>query len=72
MVGSGDVVNPDLDKDWAAIPEYISSGCMCALVFIMGITMKGETGLMSRLPGAEFNKFKLRQMSMNSLLSVQS
>ena len=41
VVGLGDVVNPNLDKDWTAIPEYISSGCMCALVFIMGITMKG-------------------------------
>ena len=41
------VANPDLDKDWAAIPEYISSGCMCALVFIMGITMKGLSFILS-------------------------
>lgn len=32
-----------LDKDWgSAIPEYVSSGCLCTLVFIMGITMRGD------------------------------
>jgi hypothetical protein len=30
-----------LDKDWSAIPEYIHSGCLCLIVFIMGITMRG-------------------------------
>ena len=32
-----------LDKDWGArIPEYVSQGCLSFLVFIMGITMRGE------------------------------
>jgi hypothetical protein len=36
-------VDPLLDRDWgSAIPEYIYSGCLCALVFIMGITIRGR------------------------------
>jgi len=32
-----------LDKDWGArIPEYVSQGCLSFLVFIMGITMRGD------------------------------
>merc|ERR1711970_1147593 len=32
-----------LDKDWGArIPEYVSQGCLSLLVFIMGITMRGD------------------------------
>jgi hypothetical protein len=31
-----------LDRDWgSSIPAYISSGCLCTLVFLMGITMRG-------------------------------
>jgi hypothetical protein len=33
-----------LDKDWGArVPEYISKGCVATAVFIMGITMRGDT-----------------------------
>jgi len=35
-------INKDLDKDWSTIPEYITSGLLSALVFIMGITMRGD------------------------------
>jgi phage-related protein len=36
-------VDPLLDRDWgSAIPDYIYSGCVCALVFIMGITIRGR------------------------------
>jgi lathosterol oxidase len=35
-------MNKDLDKDWSAIPDYIPSGVLSCLVFIMGITMRGD------------------------------
>jgi len=36
-------MNTDLDKDWGKnVPEYITKGCLSALVFIMGITMRGD------------------------------
>jgi len=43
-VGSvDDEVNVLLDKDWGArIPEYVTSGCLSFLVFLMGITMRGD------------------------------
>lgn len=34
--------NKNLDKDWSEIPQYIKSGLISALVFIMGITMRGD------------------------------
>ena len=38
-----------LDKDWGStIPEYVSSGCLCTLVFIMGITMRGRLSITVR------------------------
>ena len=39
--GEGGSAAQLLDKDWSAIPEYIHSGCLCLIVFIMGITMRG-------------------------------
>jgi len=35
-------MNKDLDKDWSTIPDYIPSGLLSVLVFIMGITMRGD------------------------------
>ena len=33
-----------LDKDWGAkIPDYVSKVCLSTAVFIMGITMRGQT-----------------------------
>jgi len=32
-----------LDKDWGArIPEYVPKGCVTTLIFILGITMRGD------------------------------
>ena len=36
------MLNKDLDKDWSTIPDYITSGLLSGLVFIMGITMRGK------------------------------
>ncbi len=39
-----------LDKDWSAIPEYINSGCLCIIVFIMGITIRGTLCTATKIP----------------------
>jgi len=37
-----ELLNKDLDKDWSTMPDYITSGLLSGLVFIMGITMRGD------------------------------
>jgi hypothetical protein len=48
--GEGGSAAQLLDKDWSAIPEYIHSGCLCLIVFIMGITMRGTLCTATKIP----------------------